>query len=187
MKVNLDRAKAGSLLDIGEEFYAAYQAGASFDQAANEVLANRIIERYRGHIAAALRSKGIEIADTDTLDATTLLTIINARTGLTISEWSPDAVKLALDAFMAGRLSDVLGVEVASVQDVDGIKQSLIDSASSAVQSGRPNAFMSKGMIKKIRQAKAWRDGGVPQDERRATLARWYQKKFRRTHKSVWQ
>jgi hypothetical protein len=173
-------------LDIGEEFYEAYKAGASFSQAANEVLANRIVERYRGHIAAALRDKGVQIADDETLDAASVLAIINERTGLQIAEWTPDAVKLALDEFMAGRLSDVLGVEVASVQDVDGIRQSLIDSASSALQSGRANAFMSRGMIKKIRAAKAWKDGGVPVDERRATLSRWYQKKFRRTHKSVW-
>ncbi len=186
MKVNLDRAKAGSLLDIAEELWAAHSAGASWSEATSEVLAERIIQRYRGHIAAALRSKGIEIADTDTLDGDTLLRIVNERSGLDIAALTPDAVRAALDAFMAARLSGVLGVEVASVQDVGAVKQSLIDAAASAVQSGRANAFMSKAMIKKIRVAKAWSAGGVVVDERRATLARWYQKKFRRTHKGVW-
>lgn len=186
MKVNLDRARAGSLLDIGGEIWAAHDAGAGWSDAVSEVLADKIITRYRGHIAAALRSKGVAIDDTETLDGATLLRLVNDRAGLSIAAWTPEAVRAALDAFMAGRLSDVLGVSVASVQDVGAIKQSLIDSAAAAVQSGRPNAFVSKSMIKKIRVAKAWNVGGVAVPDRRATLARWYQKKFRRSHRAVW-
>lgn len=187
MKINLDRAKAGGALEIAEEIWAAHSAGMDWSDAASDVLADNIIKKYRGHIAAALREKGIPIEDGDTLDGDTLLRIVNERAGLTIEAWTPDAVKVALDSFMAGRLSSLLGVEVASVQDVPGLKQSLIDAAAAAVASGRANAFVSKAMIKKIRSVKAWKEGGViTEEEKRLTINRWYQKKFRRTHKGVW-
>ena len=186
MKINIDRARAGSLLDIGEEVWTAHNAGASWSESTSQVLADKIIQRYRGHIAAALRSKGIEIADDESLDGDTLLRIINERVGLTIEAWNPDAVRAALDVFMAARLSGVLGVTIASVRDMDAVKQALIDAAAGAVESGRANAFVSRGMIKKIRAAKAWEEGAVPVEDRRVTLSRWYQKKYRRTHKGVW-
>lgn len=186
MKIHLERADAGTILDIAGEIWAAHSNGETWSDATSETLVNRIIMRYRAHIAAALRKHGIEVEDTDTLDGETLLRIINARTGLDIAAWNHDAVKAALDTFMAARLSEVLGVEVASVQDVDAIKQLLIDAAADAVQSGRANEFISRAMIKKIRAAKAWRDGGVVKEDRAATLNRWYQKKFRRSHVAVW-
>lgn len=186
MKIHIERANAGTLLDIGGEIWAAHSAGETWTDSMSQVLVDRIIQRYRGHIAAALRANGVELADTDTLDGETLLRIINERSGLDIQAWNVDAVKTALDTFMAARLSDALGVQVDSVQDVDAIKQSLMAAAADAVQSGRANAFISRAMIKKIRVAKAWNEGGVPVDDRRKTLSRWYQKKFRRSHVAVW-
>lgn len=187
MKINLDRAHAGSALEIADEIWSAHDAGMSWDDATSDVIADHIIQRYRGHIAAALRAKGVEINDDDTLDGDSLLRIVNARAGLDIQAWTPDAVRTALDRFMSARLSVLLGVEVGSVQDVATLKQSLLDAAAAAVVSGRATAFISKGMIKKMRMAKAWNDAGVlDAEQKRLTLNRWYQKKYRRSHKGVW-
>lgn len=186
MKVNLERVDAGTVLDLFERIWDLHSAGMSLDDAFSDVMADEIIQKYRPKIAAALRAKGVPIEDDDTLDGPTLLRIVNERAGLEIAAWTPDAVRVGLDAYMSRRLSAVLGVEVASVQDIAAVKQSLLDAAGAAVVSGRANHFISKMQIKKMRVAKAWKDGGVPVEDRAVTLSRWYQKKYRRTHKGVW-
>lgn len=187
MKISLNQAKSKSLIDIGEAIYDAHAlSGGSWSDAASDVLADRIIERYQVHISAALGRAGIVLNEGETLDGATLLRVVNERAGVDIQAWTPEAVRVAFDGFMSRRLSESLGVEVQSVQDLAGVKQSLIDAAAAAVQSGRGNAFIGRGMIAKIRAAKAWKEGGVPVEDRRAVLSRWYQKKYRRSHKGVW-
>lgn len=186
MKVNLDRAKAAVLTEMVDEVFEAHKEGEAWGDAVSQVLIERVITKYQKHIAAALRSKGIEFGDDETLDGETLLRVVNERSGLDIAQWTPDAVKVALDAFMARKLSAQLGVEIASVQNIDDVKQLMINAAGEAVASGRATAFVSKAMIKKMRERRAWKLGGVLVEDRRKTLARWYQKKFRRSHIAVW-
>ncbi len=186
MKIKLDRANASSLVDVVKEIVAAHENGEAWGDATSEVLIDRIIQRYSGHVTAALRAKGVPIEDGEVLDGAALLRIVNERSGLEIAEWTPGAIKTALDEYMARRLSDAIGVEIDSVQDLEAVKQALIDAAAEAVVSGRATAFISRAMIKRMRVAKAWQAGGVEPDDRRKTLARWYQKKYRRSHVAVW-
>lgn len=187
MKINLDRAKAGSILEIAEAIWDAYRAGATWDAAVSDVLADKVVEKYRYHIAAALRDKGVDFGDADTLDGDTLRRIIGDRVGVVIESWTPEALKVAFDGVMARQLSMRLGVTVDSVQDIEAVKAALLAAARDAVESGRASAFVSRAMIKKIRAKKAWVENGVPEKEdQQAVRNRWYQKKFRRTHRGVW-
>jgi hypothetical protein len=41
-------------------------------------------------------------------------------------------------------------------------------------------------MITKMQKARAFVDAGIAPDDRRATLARWYAAKYRKSHRQVW-
>lgn len=187
MKINLQRAKSAAASDTAMEIAQAVAAGQPIDDVIADQLMEHAINKFRPHIAAALRRHGVNLDDDATLDADTLMTIVNEKSGLSLDGWSADSVLAAVDTMIAARVSVRLGVEVQSVQDVEGLRQSLIDSAVSAIQSGRANAFISRAMISKFRKEKAFRESGMEtEDDQRKLMNRWYQKKYRRTHKAVW-
>lgn len=186
MKINLERAKAGNLLDLGEAIWDAYQDGGDFGNAVSEVLAEKMVERYQKRIAAALRAKGFDIEDDGTLDAETLRTLLNYRMGLSIEAWNPGAVAAAVDGLVRKKLGEELGLDVPEGVEPSQIKQLLIDRAIVELESGRGSEILGAHLVQGLTAARAWDAAGVPEAERKKILSRWYQKKFRRTHKGVW-
>lgn len=185
-KVALERAREGSLFDIYQSVMDARDAGATLSEAVIQELADRTLARYQKHLAAAFRRYGVNIGDDEVIDSTVLLRVINERAGTDIQHLTPDALMSGFDSVLSARASTLLGVEVSSVQNFDAVKAALVEGAVQAVQSGRATQLVSRALIKKVQAAKAWKNGNVPKEDRKEFLSRWYQKKYRRTHKGEW-
>jgi superfamily II RNA helicase len=183
---NLDRAKAGSLFDVYESIRDKMEAGQTLSEAGQEALADRVVQRYSTHIKAAFRKYNFNLQDDEVLDSQTLVRCINEKSGMDIRSLTPDGVLAGVDKMISGRMSELLGVEVTTLTNLEAAKQSLINAAVQSVRSGRASALISKAMIKKIKEKKTWRDNGVSEVKSQAMLNAWYQKKFRRTHVGVW-
>lgn len=183
---NLDRAKAGSLWDAYESIRDKMEAGQTVPEAVQEALADRVVQRYSLHIKAAFRKYNFNMQDDEVLDAQTLVRCINEKSGMDITSLTPDGVLAGANRMLSARMSDLLGVPVSSIDNINAAKQSLINAAVQAVQSGRATSIISRALIKKIKEKKTWRANGVTQAKSKAMLSAWYQKKFRRSHVGVW-
>lgn len=187
MKINLERAKHAAASDTAIEIARAIVAGEPIDDVIGGQVMDHAIAKYRPHIAAALRKHNIDIGDEDTLDADKLMQIVNDKSGLTIDGWSKDSIFAAVDKLLSAQLSKRLGFEVASVQDVDAVKQAMIDFAAEAITSGRATAFISKQLVKKFQKEKAFQEAGIVEEvDKKRLMARMYQKRYRRRNREVW-
>lgn len=187
LKIKLERANVSNSINVLESIWDGHAAGLTWSEAAGQVVAEQALQRYQVHLAAAFARYGVVLEPGEQITVPVLLRVINEKTGLNVDNLTPDGVALAVDTVLAGRVSAALGVEVASVQNLDGLKQNLIDAAKQAVISGRATKLISRGMITKIRAMKAFKDAGVNEEkERLAVMNRAHQKKYRRTHKEVW-
>lgn len=187
LKIALDRANVSSSIDVLESMWDGHGAGLTWSEAAGQVVAEKALERYQTHLAAAFARYGVQLDPGEQITVPVLLRVINEKTGLDVANLTPDGLSMAVDAHLAGRVSELLGVQVSSVHNLDGLKQNLIDAAKAAVISGRATKLISRGMITKMRAMKAFKDAGVIGELERLKVAnRAYQKKYRRTHKEVW-
>lgn len=187
-KINMafDRAHAGTALDIAREIYARHEAGEEWDEAAATVVADRALVKYQGHVRAGLDRAGIKLEEGETVNVDTIKRIINDKTGLELDSLSPEAVQEAVKAKVTAKVSEMAGVDVSGVTDAESLKEALIAGAKAAVESGRPSGLITAGMIKKIRQAKAFVAADKTSADRRKLMNRIYQKRYRRTHREVW-
>ena len=186
MKIAVRRADSGLALDMARNIYESIKDGGEVSEAVRDEMVNQAIERFTPHVAAALRRAGIDVPEGEKLSLETIRQIINAKTGLDIEELTEESIAQAVDAKMAARLSEVLGVEVSTVLDAETLKEEVKAGALEAIQSGRATKLISAAMIRAVRAAATWKRAGVPVDERRKYLQRWYAKKYRRTHRQVW-
>lgn len=187
MRVSVERALSGTERDIVGEVWAAYKAGATVGDAIKAALMDRAVERFGGHLRAAMRAKGFDIGDDEVLTVEVLRRVVSERVGLEIEALTPADVARAVDRLIARRLSERLGVEIPTVVDAEALKASLMESALNAVQTGRANRLMPRASINRIRAVATWARSGVAPSDRKRWLARWYSKKFRRTHWAEWQ
>ena len=186
MKIALDRAKAGAIDEIANRIWDYHSAGLDWTDAVQAEVVDQAVARYSKHIRAALRKYGFDLPEDEPVTADVLLQAINERTGLGIASLTPHGVSMAVDAAISGRVSDVLGVELATITSADQVKAALLASAREAVESGRATKLVSKTLIKKMRERRTWKVAGVDKAEEKKIRARWYQKKYRRTHVGVW-
>lgn len=186
MQIRTFRAGEGLETDIAREVFERYKAGEDFTESIKAAMVQLAIDRYRPKIEAAMRRAGISVEPGEDLTAETILAALREKTGLDLDDLTPDSVARALDESMARELSNALGVEVSTVLDPETLKQELIDGAIEAVKSGRVNALVTRRMIDKVRTVATWARAGVPMSERSQIMGAWYQKKYRRTHKQVW-
>jgi len=186
MKIKLDRANLGNSLDLAEHYWDLHQAGLSWTDAASQIVAEKAVERYQGHLVAAFNRYGIPLGDDGVITVEVLRQTIENRTGMQISSLTPDSVLQAVDGQMSRELSDYLGVELTTVTNAGAIKAALIESAKQAVVSGRATKLISKAMIRQARKVKTFKAQGVDTNDRDKLLNRAYQKKYRQRFKEVW-
>lgn len=186
MKIALDRADSGIVWEWAQGIYAELKAGRDVGPAVRDGLIAAALVKCQPHVTAALRRVGIDLPTDEPLTLESIRNAINDKTGLDIADLSEDGVTAAIDAQLARRLSDKLGIEVTSVRDPDALREQVKAAAIDAIRSGRANALISRATINRVRVAATWARAGVPVDERAQYLARWYQKKYRRKHKQAW-
>ena len=186
MKIRTFRAGEGLETDIAQQVYDRYKAGDDLVDSIKGAMVQLAIDRFRPKIEAAMRAAGLPIEDGQELTADTLVSAIKEKTGLELDSLTPEGIASALDGRIARELSAALGVEVTSVKNLESLKAELLASAVRSVQSGRANALMTAQVIKRVRKVATFSKAGVAVDDRVKTMGALYQKRYRRTHRQVW-
>jgi len=186
-KIAIDRANAGTAFDIADKIIDAKLAGGTItDAIANEIV-DRALTRYGKHVRAALARAEINIDPDEAITADVLLREVNAKSGMSLQSWSPEAMLAAAQKQISASMSDILGVQLEGVDSVESLKAALINAAKDAVSSGKESKLIPASMIKKLRVVKTMQSAGVADEvQRKKMMNRWYQKKYRRSHKEVW-
>lgn len=156
--------------------------------AVSNVVAARALEKYQDHIRAAFSRAGVDLNPGEVLTVDVLLRVIREKSGLEVYTLSAAGIYSAVDTQLTSQLSSRLGVELPTVMGgVDVIKTALINAAKDAVSSGRATGFISAALIKRIRTIKTLGiDGAKTEEERKKTMSRIYQKRYRRKNREVW-
>lgn len=186
MKIAKLRAGAGMERDMVESIWDRYQAGGDLGQALKDELIQRGIDRFRVKIINAMRAAGLDFDEGAQLTRETITAAVSEKTGLDLTDLTPDAVAATVDARLSAELSAMLGATVSTVLDPEVLRSELVAHGVHAVQSGRATALMPAGTVRQIREVATWGRAGVPVDERRRVMANWYAKKYRRKHRQVW-
>lgn len=185
--VRLDRATggmAGDILGMIEDAY--FTQGLSLQasiESVHDQLVQMAIDRYSDKIRAALGRAGLDVDGELTLES--IKAAVIEKTGLELTELSPDAMAAAVDQLAARRLSDELGVEVATLAGGgladavrSGVRQSLAD--------GKVPRILGARLSGQVRVAMTWKRGGFDPLERKRIMGKIYQKRYRRNNVEVW-
>jgi hypothetical protein len=186
--VAVDRVSAGVESKAAQGIYERWKAGMDIKDIVEATVIDFAIEKYREKIVTALRRAGFEVAENAALNQETLAAMLGGRMGVELPDLSPESITLAVTERLKNEASRVLGLDVADIESWDGevLKEAIKKSALAAVQSGRATKFLSFAKIRALKKLATWKRGNIAQDDQRKYMARWYQKKFRRSHKLVW-
>lgn len=186
--VRTKRASAATWNDLIDSAWEHYKENGreSIRDAVTEAVADAAIKRYQDKIINGFRRAGIEIAPDEPLTAQTLAGVVAERTGLELESLSPDAVMGAVDKLLAERLSQALGVPVTTVFDRDAMLASINAAVLEAIRSGRAAEFVNKTAMKAARRYMTFKRRGIGPEDAEKISARARQKKFRQTHRLVW-
>lgn len=182
-----DRANAGLRNDIIEQIADAYFVdGLSMQEAIDQVqdaLVQKALDRYSDKIRAALARAGLTVEGD--LSVESITAAIAEKSGLEITDLSPDGMVTAADKLAAKRLSAELGIEVASVMQ-GNLEQSLIEGVRAGLQNGSI-PLVGARLTKQARAEMTWRREGFENaEDRRKVNNAIYQKRYRRRNKEVW-
>lgn len=187
MRVAIDRAGDGISLEFARLLYEAIQSGGAVAPSVRQAMVDAALLKLRPHVVAALRRAGLDVPDDVELNQDGLRQVLSDKTGLNIQSLDEAGIKAAINERVARKVSDSLGIDItADVSDPAALRDQVMGAALHAVQTGRANALMPAATIRKIRAVATWARAGVGPDDRRKYLLRWYQKKYRRTHREVW-
>lgn len=182
-----DRVNRSVMWEIAGKVIANHSEGQSWQQAAQNAALEEALELYRPKVEAMLRSAGFDVAEGAPLTMETVASAIQQRTGLDISSLDVNTIKNAISEQLSIYVSSELGFQVTNVLDANSIRQQINAHIKDCVQSGRSSKLVPRRLITQISEAAAFAQMGKSYDDRRAVLNRWYQKKYRRSHKLVWQ
>lgn len=161
-------------------------AGMDWPEAVKHAAGDEALAIYRPKVAAMLRSAGFEVGDEDDLTLDVVLDAIKARTGLDINNLTREDVTRAINEQLSIYVSHELGFEVRNVLDTAGLKTQIDEHIKDCIRNNRPSKLVPQRLLTKIREAAAFAQMGYSPDEKRMILNRWYQKKYRRNNKLVW-
>lgn len=187
LAISTARANGGMAGDILDAIADAYFEGGMDLGAAiasvQDQLVQAAIDRYSDKIRAALARAGLEVEGELSLES--IKAAIIEKTGLDLADLTPDAMVAAVDQLAARRLSDELGIEVASIAGGNlgeairaGVAQSLAD--------GRTSKLLGRELTNKARAAMTWKRQGIGELDQKRIPQKVYQKRYRRHHVEVW-
>lgn len=181
------RVDKGSINDLIDAAWEKYKEGGreSILDAFTEAAADRAIGRYEEKIRAGFRRGGIELPD-GALTMQTMQGIIGEQTGLELQGLSADSIVAAVDKLLSKRLSQALGVQVATVMDKDAMLDSINAAVLQAIKSGRAGEFVNRHAMHAARRYMAYKKAGVDPEAGPKINARKRARKYRKTHKLAW-
>ena len=182
------RVREGFWNDVIDAAWERYKAGGreSVRDALQDELIDRALGRYSEKIRAMFARGGVVIDPEQPITMAVLTELISERTGLELTDLSPETVSAAVDKELSGRLSEALQVPVSTVFDKERLKEDLKAGVRLAIADGRGAALLTKAMLKTARTYATWKRHGVEEREQMQITNRAYQAKYRRTHRQVW-
>lgn len=184
--IHTDRANRSIILSVAGRMLENHRQGQSWADAAKNAATDEALDIYRPKVAAMLRSAGFDVSDDEPLTLGVILQAIQTRTGLDINELDRESVTRAINQQLSIYVSNELGFEIHDVLDTAGLKTQIDNHIKYCVRNNKPSKLVPKRLLAKIREAAAFAQLGYSYDERRLILNRWYQKKYRRNNKLVW-
>ena len=155
--------------------------------AAKNAATDEALEIYRPKVAAMLRSAGYELADDEPLSLDIVRAAIEQRTGLNLGDLSRESVTRAINEQLSIYVSSELGFEVRNVLDTASIKSQIDEHIKDCIRNNKSSKLVPQRLLTKLREVAAFGAMGYSVDERRLIFNRWYQKKYRRNNKLVWE
>ena len=182
-----ERVDRGAINDLIETAWAHYKRHGreSLADAFKEAAADKVIQRYEVKIRNGFERAGVTLPEGE-LTTQAMLAVIKERTGLELDSLNPEAVTAAVDRLLSERLSDALGVPVATVFDREAMMNSLNQAVLEAIRNGRAAEFVNRTAMSAARRYMTYKRAGISEDNAVRLDARRRQKKFRRTHKLIW-
>ena len=187
LNIRTDRANGGLRGDILEAVADNYFVnGMSLQDsitAVQDQIIQAAVDRYSDKIASALARAGLVIDGPLTVDS--IKAAIVEKSGLDLSDLSPDGMLNAVDSMAARRLSDELGVEIATVRGAN-LGETIKAGVAQAVADGRAAKLIGRSLSNQVRKVATWNRAGIdPVTAAKIANAK-YQKKFRHFYKEVW-
>ena len=182
-----ERANRSVVVSIAAKFSENMRAGQSMELAAKNAATDEALEIYRPKVAAMLRSAGYELADDEPLSLDIVRAAIEQRTGLNLGDLSRESVTRAINEQLSIYVSSELGFEVRNVLDTASIKSQIDEHIKDCIRNNKSSKLVPQRLLTKLREVAAFGAMGYSVDERRLIFNRWYQKKYRRNNKLVWE
>lgn len=181
------RANRGAINDLIDDAWASYKAHGreSWADAFKEATANKVVQRYETKIRNGFKRAGVELPEGE-LTLQSMEDVIKDRTGLELDGLSPDSVMAAVDKLLSARLSQAIGVPVSTVFDKDAMLESINAAVLEAIRSGRAAEFVNKAAMHAARRYMTYKRRGIDAADAKKLAARAAQKRYRATHRLVW-
>ena len=188
IKLARERVKAGAWNDVLEGAWERYKESGreSLQGAFADEMADRALQRYDGKIRAMFARGGVEIEAGEPLTVATLAALVSDRTGLEITDLSPDTITAAIDRELSARLSEVLRVPVSTVFNKDQLMADVEAGVRLAIEDGRAAELLTKAAVHAARAYATWKRRGIDAQERQRIINAAAQRRFRQTHRLVW-
>lgn len=187
--VNTKRAVAGEARDIIDEVIDRYSAGEDLETAWNatlEAAADRAAQRFEPKIRAAFGRAGIDLPE-GALTIEGIKSAIAERAGLDAGEeLTIESISRAVDNTVSSKISQALGVEVPSIMDAGGVQEALRAAVKQAIASGQAARLIGRALNVSIRKIATWRAAQIAEEDHKRIMSALYQKRYRRTHRLVW-
>ncbi len=181
-KFNSKRANDGIDRRLLEEIQAAPpNASVSWEYAADWALS-----RYDKRVRAVLRDLGLDVPDTGAVTVQDILQAVNTRTGLELTELTPQAIMSAFDAQLAAQLSQRLGFTVSTALNPVQMRSEVKAQLLGMLAQGRGGGLVKGETLESLKQAATFARAGLSANEGKAALNRWYQRKYAKSHQRVW-
>lgn len=144
------------------------------------------LNRYDERIRAKLKRLGLDVPDDGPFTVQTISDNIKAHSGLELDSLTKEGVMQAVDGALSREFSEKFGVTVSSVFNAETLKSEVKAALLEKIQDGTAYGFVKGPLLRKVREIAALRRAGKTGEDGKKLRNAAYQKKYRRTHKSVW-
>lgn len=151
-----------------------------------EGLANLALDRYDTRIRAKLKKLGLHVPDDGPFTVQTISDNIKAHTGLELDSLTKEGIMQAVDGALSREFSEKFGVTITSVFNPETLRSEVKAALLVKIQDGTAYGFVKGPVLRKLREIAALRRAGKSADDGKKLRNAAYQKKYRRTHKLVW-
>jgi hypothetical protein len=150
-------------------------------------VADWALARYDLRIRAKFEAMGLKIESEGPITVESIREAVSSKSGLTIEELTPQGIAKALDAKLAAELSREMRLEVSTVFDQETLKQEIKNQVIDALGSGSGAGVVTGRTLHALRFAATFAKAGIVGDEKQTLINRYKQKKYRRSHRQIWQ